>query len=193
MFLLYINDICDDVTSTIRLFADDCLIYRVVKTVHDSCKLQCDLNSISDWAQRWQMKFNVKKCKLVRCYCIKSPIIRDYTLYGQSLESKTEHLYLGVILHHASSWNSHVNKATGKATKMLNLVRRNFSKCSSKVKSTAYTSLVCPHLEYASCVWDPYQINQIHSLEKVQRRAACWVTSDYGRESSVLAMIQHLG
>jgi len=39
MILLYINDISKDISSTIRLFADDCIIYRVIDTEHDSCCL----------------------------------------------------------------------------------------------------------------------------------------------------------
>ena len=75
---------------------------------------------------------------------------------------------------------------------MLNFIRRNLSKCSKKVKSTAYLSLVCPILEYSSSVWDPYLLTDIQSIEKIQRRAAQWVSSDYNKFSSVTSMLNDL-
>ena len=43
MFLLYINDITKDINSPLRLFADDCLLYRVINSVEDINRLQEDL------------------------------------------------------------------------------------------------------------------------------------------------------
>ena len=59
-----------------------------------------------------------------------------------------------------------------------------FAFCQSNGK---YLTLVHPIMEYAASVWDPYQLNDIQALEKVQRRAACWVMKDYSRYSSVSA------
>ena len=58
MFLLYINDIADNVSSSLRLFADDCLLYRTIKSTEDSILLQKDLHLLSKWASVWQMQFN---------------------------------------------------------------------------------------------------------------------------------------
>ena len=61
MFLLYINDIADDIKhSSVRLFADDCLLYRVVDTKEDECKLQRDLFELELWSNKWQLDFNIK-------------------------------------------------------------------------------------------------------------------------------------
>ena len=59
MFLLYINDIDTDILSTIRLFADDCIIYRTIDSERDSQYLQKDLNTILHWAEKWQILTNV--------------------------------------------------------------------------------------------------------------------------------------
>ena len=75
---------------------------------------------------------------------------------------------------------------------MLNFIKRNLSKCNSKVKSDAYTTLVRPILEYATQVWDPHQQNLIYKLEMVQGRAARWVQSDYSFKSSVTTMLDNL-
>jgi hypothetical protein len=53
-------------------------------------------------------------------------------------------------------------------------------------------SLVRPTLEYASSVWDPYQQNDIHWLEMVQRRAARYFTNRYHNTSSVSSMIEKI-
>ena len=70
----------------------------------------------------------------------------------------------------------------------------NLYKCSREVKVSAYISIVHPLMEYASIVWDSYQITyiNINSLEGIQRRAARWATSDYSRFSSVSNLLESL-
>ena len=65
LFLIYINDIAADIQSTIRLFADDCLIYRRISSPEDHYILQEDLNRLTVWATTWQMNFNVDKCNIM--------------------------------------------------------------------------------------------------------------------------------
>ena len=61
LFLLHINDISEGIHSQIKLFADDCLVYRNVHTSTDQQILQQDLNTLMKWADKWQMKFNTYK------------------------------------------------------------------------------------------------------------------------------------
>jgi hypothetical protein len=49
LFLAYVNDIWRNIDSTIRLFADDCIIYGEVKTNNDKDKLKTDLNRLGKW------------------------------------------------------------------------------------------------------------------------------------------------
>lgn len=61
LFLCHINDLPDTVKSSVRLFADDCLLYRTIKTEKDHKLLQEDLANLEDWANKWGMRFNAKK------------------------------------------------------------------------------------------------------------------------------------
>ena len=62
MFLLYINDINKNITSSkLGLFADDCDIYKTIFSKDDSIALQNDLSALSDWARIRQMNFNIDK------------------------------------------------------------------------------------------------------------------------------------
>lgn len=61
LFLIYINDLPFTVTSAIRLFADDCVLYRPINTVADVSALQEDLFHIQDWCATWLMSLNVSK------------------------------------------------------------------------------------------------------------------------------------
>ena len=63
---------------------------------------------------------------------------------------------------------------------------------SIKTREKLYNTLVRPHLEYATSVWDPHVTKQKQAIEKVQRRAARWVTNQHDSMSSVTAMLKQL-
>ena len=57
LFSLYINDITEDTNSQLRLFADDCVCCREIKTSEDTVELQADIDHFRCWASRWGMRF----------------------------------------------------------------------------------------------------------------------------------------
>jgi len=100
LFLIFINDLPSCVSSTCRLFADDCLLYRQIKSSQDSEVLQHDLLCLVRWANKWLMQFNPAKCVILKVIHKANPIYTQYTLYGQILSyprgrSKISWPYLG--------------------------------------------------------------------------------------------------
>lgn len=60
LFLIYV-DITEGVESHIRLFADDCVLYREITDSREKAFIQRDLTKISDWCTRWHMHLNLNK------------------------------------------------------------------------------------------------------------------------------------
>ncbi|KAK3104735.1 hypothetical protein FSP39_008956 [Pinctada imbricata] len=195
LFLVYINDLPEVTTSNVKLFADDCLIYRPIKSSRDTEQLQHDLQSLEKWESDWQMAFHPAKCTVIHVSKKRRPIKAQYQLHGHILEAVPSGKYLGISISEDLSWHDHINTTTAKATRSVGFLRRNLSNCPTPVKSQAYTVLVRPVLEYASVVWDPYQQHLIQQLESVQRHAARFATGNYRSRDPgcVTAMIDHLG
>ena len=82
--------------------------------------------------------------------------------------------YLGCTISAGLRWNDHTRNICNKANTTIGFLKRNVDINNSKIKETAFTSLVRPTVEYASSVWDPYLQNNKHRLEMVQRRAAIY-------------------
>ena len=96
------------------------------------------------------------------------------------------------MLNKTLSWSSHISNIAKKASNTLNFIKHNLSDCSREVKAQAYLTMVRPQMEFASVVWDPYYNVDVDKLEKIQRRAARWVISDYNRTSSVTQILNQL-
>ena len=124
-FIVYINDlgvISQD--SSIDLYADDSKMYRVISTQQDLSSFQIDRDKISDWCKMNKMRINAKKCKIMRITKKKSPLVREYNVEGQPLESVNVYKDLGLFTASDISWNQHVDKITTKANRVLGLVKR---------------------------------------------------------------------
>ena len=190
LFLAYINDLPDCVSSEIRLFADDCLLYRPIRSRADAIRVQDDLISLQTWEDKWLMSFNPDKCEVLRITNKRKGIIAsEYSIHGSVLRTVESAKYLGVTISRNLSWKPHVNSIIKKANSTLGFLRRNLRKCPQKIRELAYCTYVRPTLEYASSVWDTNIKDQISKIEMIQRRAARFVKSNYSTYHSVNAML----
>ena len=192
LFLVYINDLPDCISnSTVRLFADDCILYRQIDSTADCLKLQDDLNALQHWEDMWLMTFNAKKCNTMRVTSSPKPISFDYSIHNTVLENVPHTKYLGVTIQSNLKWDVHCKQVAAKATNTLNVLKRNL-KSTKEVRERAYKSLVRPQVEYAASVWSPWLARDKARIERVQHRAARYVYNTYSRYSSVTAMLQSL-
>ena len=192
LFLLHINDLPSVISSKVRLFADDCLVYREIKNRQDQIALQKDLNLLENWGSKWGMRFNAAKCNIMRMSRKQTPISTQYELSGQVLEEVKDAKYLGVTVSDDLEWTKHINAITTKANSKLSFLRRNLKGCPEKLRETAYFALVRSFLEYSATVWHPHQKYNSDKLEMVQRRAARFVKGRYGMYESVTQMLEEL-
>ena len=88
LFLMFINDMPSYIknSSTIRLFADDAIIYRQIRSTVDSQLLQEDLDCLLQWESDWGMTFHPQKCQTIRVTRKKQPTITSYNITGHTLE-----------------------------------------------------------------------------------------------------------
>ena len=186
LFLLFINDLPDNIRSSFRLFAVDCVLYRNIHTLQDCLTLQ--------WEADWQMKFNVAKCHSMRVtrHQHHKQILFDYSLHNQTLEIVQSAKYLGITITDNMNWGQHVSEISSKATKTLGFLRRNLAFAPRSTKEVAYKTLVRPKLEYAAPIWSPHSKLQINQIEKVQRTAARWTCRRWRNTSSVGEMLDEL-
>lgn len=193
LFLIFINDIHVNVTSQLRLFADDCAVYTRIKNGEGSGQLQADLDRIEQWCGEWGMQLNVKKCVHVSFTRKKNKFDTQYYLSNELVTNENKVKYLGVILSSDCTWDSQIDDVIMRAGRALGFVQRNLKNATQKIKELAYLAYVRPLLDYACTVWDPSKKNRIDGLEKIQNRAARFVLGQYDRFSSVTNMKQSLG
>ena len=92
LFLSFINDMPECVSSKCRLFADDSIIYREVRTDRDCTQLQDDLDSLEHWEKTWGMCFNPSKCNIIH-------VSRKKEQYCKSTISRAQIWMSWILLH----------------------------------------------------------------------------------------------
>ena len=183
MFIIYINDIGNKITqnTTIRLFADDALLYRKIKSHEDQVILQDDLNRLMDWAGIWRMEFNPKKCYIMHFMTVfqkRTAVAVPYNMGSHTLERVADSTYLGVTLNEHLDWTTHTQRIAGKAHTTLSFLERNLRVVPQHLRERAYLTIVRPAMEYASAITDPRHSRDTKRLESVQRHAARFVTNN---------------
>ena len=124
LFLLFINDIVYSSSYIVRLFTDDCVVYREIKSPADHDCLDSDLDNLLIWSNTWQMRFNTSKCKILSVTNKRSPALFSYSLGEEHLDR-----YLGVTCNSQLRWTDHINNITHKANRTLGIVRRMLKPC----------------------------------------------------------------
>ena len=191
LFLCYINDLPSSISSNVRLFADDSIMYKQMKSPIDCQSLQYDLTKLESWEKTWGMCFHQDKCNIIRMTRKNSLSFTTTHCHPRVTVAQTN--YLGVTVSGNLTWNNHINSIANNGNRTLGFIRGNIRTSSLKAKSLAYTSLVRPQLEYCSTVWDPHQLTLKCQLEVTQRRAARYACQNFHQTASVTEMITNPG
>ena len=135
LFLAYVNDIWRNMESTIRLSADDCVIYRKIINNEDMEKLQKVLDRLGEWAADNAMKINPSKSKAIRFTraWVNDPL--NYSLMDTLIPEASSCKYLGIILRSDLSWADQVNYKVKKAWKALHFTMRILKNGNSNTKT----------------------------------------------------------
>lgn len=185
LFLIYINDIATNINATIRLFADDCVIYKEIASPTDITHLQSALNKLSEWCSVWQMQINIDKTKHLKFSPALKTQVNTYAINNIPIDSVSTFKYLGIKFNSSLTWNDHIEHITSKSLKKLGLLKRRLHLATRDTRLLAYNSLIRPSLEYASIIWHPYHVTWTNHLEAVQNKAARFILSSYSRFQSV--------
>ena len=148
LFVLYINDIMDNIDSNGFMFADDTKLFRAIRCREDADILQSDIEALEDWSKKWLLKFHPDKCHVL-------------------FEEKD----LGVMVDSELTFQTHISNQIRKANAMVGLIRRSFTHLDCKSFKKLFTAFVRPHLEYGQPVWAPHLKKYSNQIENVQIRA----------------------
>ena len=169
LFVIFINDMPDEIDSVCQLFADDAKIFRGIKSSNDIYTLQEDLDKLAAWSEKWQLAFNIEKCKSLHVG-VKN-VHHEYHMNGKMLKQIEDEKDLGVIIDEKLDFHRQTASVIKKANGVLGAIKRTFLKLDKNVFPPLFTSLVRTHLEYANVIWGPFFKGDIKAVEKVQRRA----------------------
>jgi Reverse transcriptase (RNA-dependent DNA polymerase) len=177
LFKIHIDDLDDLIVHLVDLlskFADDTKGAKIIKSIQDCIQLQEALNKLCEWAQRWGMAFNEKKCKIM--HVGKNNPEHEYYMNGVRLAAVEEEKDVGVIVHKSLKPARQCEKAAATATGILMQLAKNFHYRDKQIFARLYTQYVRPHVEFATPVWSPWLQSDIKTIEKVQERAIKMMT-----------------
>ena len=178
LFLIFVNDVTEDVASPCWLFADD---LKLLADGGNRVVAQADLDTICSWAKAWDLPFNEDKCQHLAPRCPEVPL--QLTAWDGSPHeiahcSLTRDLGIQVSADFKAS--RQCAAAATKARRALFQLRAAISCKDVKVFVPLYCAFVRPHLEYCVQAWAPYLKKDIQLLEKVQRLATRMVKGTRG-------------
>ena len=192
LFLIYINDLTDNISANVKLFADDSSLFiKVLRDTqmtgsnitraHDT--LMADLKTITLWANTYKMKFNPDITKQAIEVVFSTKYIKgDHPLLsfnGIPVARKESTKHIGMVLDSKLSFREHILEGIEKAKKGLSLMKFLSKFVNRKTLELTYSMHVRPHLEYGDIIFHNCTSALMDSLESIQYQAGiiatgCW-------------------
>ena len=180
LFLIYINDLPDRLSSNVKLFADDTSLFSVVHDIHSSANdLIKDLKTINEWAFQWKMSFNPNKQAQEVIFIRKSknmhhpPLIFNKSKVFQSTTQKP----LGLMLDNRLSFKEYLTAMGAKVSRTIALLRKLQHVLPRQALVTIYKSFIRPDLDYGNILYDKLFNESFHQkIESIQYNACLAIT-----------------
>ena len=201
LFLVYINDLVDNISSDAKLFADDTSLFTVVYDENIAAEqLNRDLKIIAEWAYQWKMQINpdVTKQAVQVIFSQKrdKPIHPPIYFNESGVVTKSEQKHLGMILDSSLNFQSHVREKIVSARRGIGVIRYMSRYVTREVLDQMYKLYVRPHLDYGDIIYHKYDpelnLDFTKKLEATQYSAALAVSGAW-RGTNKYKLYEELG
>ena len=198
LFLIYINDLSNNLSSNCKLFADDTSLFSVVNNIHTSATtLSQDLKAITKWAFQWKMIFNSDLSKqaqeVIFSRKIKKLLHPTLLFNNIPLNNSLFQKHLGLTLDIKLNFSEHIKSITEKISKTMGLLRKFQQILPTSTLLTIYKTFIRSRLDYADIIYDQAYNSAFHDkLESIQYNACLAVTGAI-RGTSTEKIYQELG
>ena len=177
LFLLYINDLPDDVICDIAIYTDDTTLYSRCDQASDlwqqlelASALESDLQDMVDWGKKWLVDFNAGKTQLVSFDRSNNNSSIDVKMGGSILEEKSSFKMLRLTFSSKLDWGSYITSIAKTASKKIGALIRSMKFLSPEVALYLYKSTIRPCMEYCCHVWAAAPSSYLDLLDKLQKR-----------------------
>ena len=125
LFLVYINDIVEEIQSNTNSFAyDTCLSMVVGNPSAAGTIVQNDINRIIIWADKWLVRFNPSKSESRIIFRKRNKSTHpDLLIYNAVIPQVNLHKHLGVFISSNVSWDNHLENIIDKSRKKISIMR----------------------------------------------------------------------
>ena len=198
LFLIYINDLPNELKSNAKLFADDTSLFTIVKDENESSDvLNNDLLLISKWAFNWKMLFNPDANKPAQevLFSKKKKAESHPTISLNNIQVKRSSYqkHLGLILDEKLNFKQQIDSAISKINKGIAVIKKLRYNLPRKSLITIYKTFLKPLTDYGDIIYDqPQNESFCEKLESVQYKFALAITGAI-QESSREKNYQELG
>ena len=199
VFLVYINDLTEDLRFNVKLFADDTSLFTVVEDSNAAANdMNHDLELTNQWAHSWRMSFNPdpQKQAVELIFSTKKNEINHPVVLFDDTPAKTvvEHKHLRIVLDSQLSFYAHIKAAIPKTRKGIDVMKF-LSRYLPRHRLNEFHRLhVRPHLDYGDVIYqtpaklcefshNEILISSMEKLQSVQYSAALAVTGTWRRTS----------
>ena len=173
LFILYINDLPENIVSNVYVFADDTKVFETINSPNDQHTLQNDLHYLTSWSSECLLRFHPDKCNSMH---VGKTIQQEYA-YNLKIDNTALELGgiqeqdIGVIIDSNLEFDKHINQKTNKANSIMAVITRSFTTLYQHNFVPLNKVLLRSHLDYAISIWSPYKQKYKDAIENVQRRA----------------------
>ena len=177
LFLLYINDLPDDVICDIAIYADDTTLYSRCDRASDlwqqlelASEPESDLRDTVDLCKKWLVDFNAGKTQLILFDRSNNNGSIDVKMDESILEEKSSFNMLGLTFSSKLDLGSYIISIAKTASKKIGALIRSMKFLSPEVALYLCKSTICPCMEYCCHVWTGAPSCYLDLLDKLQKR-----------------------
>ena len=173
--MIYINDLSDDLTTNVKLFADDTSLFSIVCNMNTSAtNLSNELNKTNNWAIQLKMNFNTDLSKQVQVIFSRklqktnhNQVYFNHNSFKQVPSQKHLEMYLDTKLN----FQEHLNNVLRKVNKIIGLLRKLQDVLLSRSLVTIYKAFIRSHFDCGGIIYNQTYNESFHKIESIQCNA----------------------